>query len=56
MNQFQINLTKIKGGVQNNVIPAEMIAVFDIRISVNTDLDAFEKMVSKSGQKRFRST
>lgn len=41
-----INLTRIKGGVENNVIPAEMSAYFDIRISVNTDLDAFEQQVS----------
>lgn len=40
-----INLTIVKGGVQDNVIPAEMRAVVDMRISVNTDLDEFEKQV-----------
>lgn len=44
-NVTTINLTKIQGGKENNVIPAEMRATFDIRISVNTDLDEFEKMV-----------
>ncbi len=44
-NVTSINLTIVKGGVQNNVIPAEMSAVFDMRISVNTDLDEFEQLV-----------
>ena len=43
-----INLTKVKGGVGNNVIPAEMSATYDMRISIDTDLDEFEKMVSKA--------
>ncbi|XP_055301117.1 aminoacylase-1-like isoform X2 [Sitodiplosis mosellana] len=46
-NVTTINLTKIKGGVENNVIPAEMSATFDIRISINTDLDEFEKMIHR---------
>lgn len=41
-----INLTKLKGGVENNVIPAEMSAIFDIRISVDTDLDEFQNQVN----------
>lgn len=45
-NVTTINLTKIKGGVENNVIPASMSVVFDIRISVGTDLDEFENQVS----------
>lgn len=44
-NVTTINLTKTKGGVENNVIPAEMSATFDIRISINADLDAFENQV-----------
>lgn len=45
-NVTTINLTKIKGGVEDNVIPAEMSATFDVRVSVNTDLDEFYQMVS----------
>lgn len=44
-NVTSINLTILKGGIETNVIPAEMSATFDIRISVNTDLDEFERMV-----------
>lgn len=44
-NVTSINLTILKGGIQNNVVPAEMSAIFDMRISVNTDLDEFEQMV-----------
>lgn len=44
-NVTTINLTIIKGGVQYNVIPSEMRATFDIRVSVNSDLDDFEQQV-----------
>lgn len=44
-NVTTINLTVLRGGVENNVIPAQMSATFDIRISVNTDLHAFEHQV-----------
>lgn len=44
-NVTSINLTVIKGGVENNVIPAQMTATFDIRISINTDLNEFEQQV-----------
>lgn len=47
-NVTSINLTILKGGVQSNVIPAEMSATFDMRISINTDVDEFEQMVSLS--------
>lgn len=44
-NVTTINLTILKGGVQYNVIPSEMRATFDVRVSVNTDLDVFEQQV-----------
>lgn len=44
-NVTTINLTILKGGVQSNVIPAEMSATYDMRVSVNADLDAFEQQV-----------
>ena len=43
-----INLTKLRAGVENNVIPAEMSATFDVRISIDADLDAFEQQVNWS--------
>lgn len=46
-NVTSINLTMLKGGVQNNVIPAEMSAIFDMRISPNTDIDAFEQQLNR---------
>lgn len=44
-NVTSINLTILKGGIENNVIPAEMSATYDIRISIDTDLNEFEQMV-----------
>lgn len=44
-NVTTINLTILKGGVAYNVIPSEMRAIFDVRVSVNTDLDEFEQQV-----------
>ena len=40
-----INLTILKGGVEYNVIPAEMSATINLRFSIDTDLDAFERQV-----------
>ncbi|XP_046582536.1 aminoacylase-1-like [Haliotis rubra] len=38
-----LNLTIIKGGVQYNVVPAELFACFDIRTPPHVDLTEFEK-------------
>lgn len=40
-----INLTMLSGGIQNNVIPPEAILVFDVRLSIGVDHEAFEKQV-----------
>lgn len=40
-----VNLTKVDGGVQLNVIPAEFNAYFDIRIPPTEDFDAFEAQI-----------
>lgn len=37
-----INLTILKGGVQANVVPTDLTAVFDIRLSVDVNHAAFE--------------
>lgn len=44
-NVTSINLTVIKGGLEGNIVPAEMSAIYDIRLAVNADHQAFEKMV-----------
>lgn len=44
-NVTVINLTILKGGVQDNVVPAEITATFDMRVSINTDLNEFEQQV-----------
>lgn len=49
-NVTSINLTVIKGGSQNNVIPSEIIMIFDVRHSTNADVDAFEKRVRRSSK------
>lgn len=40
-----VNLCILKGGVQSNVVPPELSAIFDVRLAVDVDHDAFEKMV-----------
>ncbi|XP_071083031.1 aminoacylase-1-like [Haliotis cracherodii] len=42
-----LNLTIIKGGVQHNVVPAELFASFDIRIPPHVDLPEFEKELGR---------
>ncbi|XP_037040408.1 aminoacylase-1-like [Bradysia coprophila] len=46
-NVTSINLTMLKGGVQGNVIPPELSVMFDVRLSVNEDLDAFERDIDR---------
>lgn len=41
-----VNLTKVHGGVQNNVIPAHLEASFDIRVSTMFEHELLEKMVN----------
>lgn len=40
-----INLTRVKGGIQNNVVPPELIVGFDCRLSPTTDFETFEKWI-----------
>ncbi|XP_013187319.1 aminoacylase-1 [Amyelois transitella] len=40
-----INLTQIYGGVQSNVVPEKLTAVFDIRLAVTVDHAEFENRV-----------
>lgn len=40
-----VNMTKINGGVQTNVVPPMMTIVFDIRLAVDVNHEKFEKMV-----------
>lgn len=41
-----VNLTIIKGGLQSNVVPTSLRALFDCRLAIDVDHDAFEEMVS----------
>lgn len=41
-----INLTKIEGGKQNNVVPPVLSVVFDVRISLNDDIGEFVEMIT----------
>lgn len=41
-----IPLIIIKGGLQSNVVPSELRALFDCRLAIDVDHDAFEEMVS----------
>lgn len=40
-----INMTQVYGGVQSNVVPEKLTAVFDIRLAVTVDFDKFEQMI-----------
>jgi aminoacylase len=42
-----VNLTQLKGGVQANVVPPELVVVFDVRLAVTVDHAEFEDMVNK---------
>lgn len=42
-----VNLTMINGGIQTNVVPAEIKIVFDIRLAVDVDPDAFTSQARK---------
>lgn len=41
-----VNLTIIKGGLQSNVVPSSLSALFDCRLAIDVDHNAFEEMVS----------
>lgn len=41
-----VNLTILSGGVQSNVVPSSLTALFDCRLAVDVDHDAFENMVN----------
>ncbi|XP_054729612.1 aminoacylase-1-like [Anastrepha obliqua] len=40
-----INLTIVKGGVQSNVVPPTLEAVFDMRLALNVDHDDFDRQL-----------
>ncbi|XP_076652438.1 aminoacylase-1 [Halictus rubicundus] len=42
-----INLTQLKGGVQTNVVPTSLTAIFDIRLDPSVDHEEFEAMIKK---------
>lgn len=42
-----INLTQLKGGVQTNVVPTSLTAIFDIRIEPSVDHTEFEAMIKR---------
>uniref|UniRef100_A0A915ARF3 N-acyl-aliphatic-L-amino acid amidohydrolase n=1 Tax=Parascaris univalens TaxID=6257 RepID=A0A915ARF3_PARUN len=42
-----VNLTKVEGGTQVNVVPAELSAWFDIRLPPTVNYDDFEEKVKK---------
>ncbi|XP_048518892.1 aminoacylase-1 isoform X1 [Dendroctonus ponderosae] len=42
-----VNLTQLKGGVQSNVVPPELVATVDCRLPVTVDDAAFEAQVKK---------
>lgn len=43
-----INLTRVSGGVQSNVVPPSMVVCFDCRLALDVDHEEFEAKVSPS--------
>lgn len=42
-----INLTKINGGCQINVVPPELTVAFDVRLSISVNTDKIENTLRK---------
>ncbi|KAJ8716809.1 hypothetical protein PYW07_003436 [Mythimna separata] len=42
-----VNLTKLSGGIQNNVVPEKLTASFDIRIAQTVDQTLFESQIRR---------
>ncbi|CAL7942683.1 unnamed protein product [Xylocopa violacea] len=42
-----VNLTQLKGGVQTNVLPVSLTAMFDIRLDPSVDHNEFEAMIKR---------
>lgn len=40
-----VNLTTINGGIQSNVVPSEITMLFDCRLAIDVDHDAFVQQV-----------
>lgn len=40
-----INLTRVYGGVENNLLPSRITACFDIRLALYVDQDEFDAKV-----------
>lgn len=40
-----VNLTILKGGIQENVVPNLLTAIFDVRLAIDVNHDDFESMV-----------
>uniref|UniRef100_A0A1B0CTY8 N-acyl-aliphatic-L-amino acid amidohydrolase n=1 Tax=Lutzomyia longipalpis TaxID=7200 RepID=A0A1B0CTY8_LUTLO len=46
-NVTSINLTKVSGGIQTNVIPEELSVTFDIRLPPTADHEAFNRLLEQ---------
>ncbi|XP_076236670.1 aminoacylase-1 [Calliopsis andreniformis] len=42
-----VNLTQLKGGVQTNVLPTSLTAIFDLRLDPSVEHENFEEMIKK---------
>ncbi|XP_073955436.1 aminoacylase-1-like [Choristoneura fumiferana] len=42
-----INLTKLQGGVQTNIVPEQFTATFDIRLATNMNHEMFEELINR---------
>lgn len=42
-----VNLTKINGGIQSSVVPSDITILFDCRLAIDVDHDAFVQQVRR---------
>uniref|UniRef100_UPI000EF455AA aminoacylase-1 n=1 Tax=Ciona intestinalis TaxID=7719 RepID=UPI000EF455AA len=40
-----VNLTQLEGGLAYNIVPAELVATFDLRVALTVDFEAFEQQL-----------
>lgn len=43
-----VNLTKLNGGVQVNIVPSNATLAYDVRLAIDVDRDAFVEQVNNN--------
>lgn len=46
-NVTTVNLTRVQGGILNNIVPPKLMVSFDVRLALDVDHQQFIKQVRK---------